>query len=428
MNLRSTAARIIYDVIIRGRSLADVLTEESSQYRDPRDRALLQAICYGVCRWYFRLDAILKQLLEKPLKEKDLDIHMLLMVGLYQLSDMRIPEYAAVTETVSATKDFNKPWARGLVNGVLRQYQRHAEELNEHTAHQAMYAHPRWIIERLEKAYPNDWQQILESNNEHPPFALRVNQQHQAREKYLERLVTTQMTAKPIPETKSGIIFEEAIDVQKVPGFAEGDISVQDGAAQLATELLELGTNMRVLDACAAPGGKTAHILELQPSTECVAVDHDPSRLKSVTENLQRLGLSAQCIAADAADVSKWWDGKPFDRILLDAPCSASGVIRRHPDIKVLRRESDLKKLIETQTRLLNALWPLLKKDGILLYATCSVFPEENTQVLEAFLAAHSEAREEKITAQWGLNQVVGKQILPGMHDMDGFYFARLRK
>ncbi|MHB1949085.1 MAG: 16S rRNA (cytosine(967)-C(5))-methyltransferase RsmB [Gammaproteobacteria bacterium] len=428
MNLRSTAAHIIYEVVIHGRSLADVLSEESSEFKDPRDRALLQAICYGVCRWYFRLDAILKQLLEKPLKERDLDIHMLLMVGLYQLIDMRIPDYAAVTETVAATKDFKKPWAKALVNGVLRQYQRHADELNEHTAHQAIYAHPRWIIERLAKAYPDKWQQILESNNEHPPFALRVNQQHQSREKYLERLATTHIKAKSIPETLSGIIFEEAIDVQKVPGFAEGDISVQDGAAQLAAALLELAPGMKILDACAAPGGKTAHMLELQPAIECVAIDQDKSRLTSVTENLQRLGLTAQCIAADAADVSKWWDGKPFERILLDAPCSASGVIRRHPDIKVLRRESDLKKLIETQTRLLNALWPLLKKDGILLYATCSVFPEENTQVLEAFLASHPDAREEKITSSWGLDCVVGKQILPGMHDMDGFYFARLRK
>lgn len=428
MNLRAAAAHIVYAVTIEGRSLADALPEMSADFKDPRDRALIQAICYGVCRWYFRLDNIAQQLLEKPLKEKDLDIYMLLLVGLYQLIDMRIPAYAAVAETVTAAKEFKKVWAKGLVNGVLRQYQRHADELEDEISHMAFYSHPRWMIEKLQTAYPDLWEQILTENNEHPPFTLRVNQQRLTRASYLDKLSAMGVEAGIIPETTAGIILKEAVDVQQLPGFSEGEVSVQDGAAQLVAELLELAPKQKVLDACAAPGGKTAHMLELQPTIDCVAVDHDKVRLAVVTENLTRLGLSAKCIAADVAKTEKWWDGELFDRILLDAPCSASGVIRRHPDIKLLRRASDIKKLAETQSQMLDALWPLLKKDGVLLYVTCSIFPEENTQVIQKFLADHPDAKEEKIKQTWGLDAVVGKQIVPGMQNMDGFYFARLRK
>ncbi len=442
MNIRAFAAKIIYDVVTYGRSLNDVLSDSLMQVKDPRDRALLQAICYGVCRWYFKLNAYTQLLLEKPLKKKDFDIQALLLVGLYQLIDMRIPDYAAITETVSATKYFKKIWAKGLVNGVLRQYQRRADELKKTIesmkdfsrkseqaqidSFEVIYSHPKWMIEKLQQEYPDDWEAILNANNQHPPFALRINQQRLTREEYVKKL--SGMNFQIIPETQSGIILTDALDVEELPGFLEGEISVQDGAAQLAAELLLLESHHRVLDACAAPGGKTAHILEQQPTIDCIAVDHDPVRLTSVTDNLARLKLSATCVAADVADTQNWWDGKLFDRILLDAPCSATGVVRRHPDIKLLRQAEDIDKLADTQLRLLNALWPLLKPSGILLYATCSIFPEENVKVLQKFMADHPDVKEEKIVESWGKDCQVGKQILPGMHGMDGFYFARLRK
>lgn len=427
-NIRAIAATVLYDVIEEGRSLADSLPSASAQLADSRDKALLQALCYGACRWFYRLDAIALKLLDTPLKQKDNDIYALILIGLYQLMDMRIPDYAAVTETVDATLHFKKPWAKGLVNGVLRQAQRHTDELNENLSFSAIYSHPEWMIGKIKKHYPAHLENTLDANNQHPPFSLRVNQQRISREAYLEKLSAEGISAQPIPETQAGIILEEAFDVLQLPGFSDGEISVQDGAAQLAAELLELAPEQSILDACAAPGGKTAHILELQPSAHCVAVDHDEERLASVTDNLQRLQLSATCIAADVAETKKWWDGKLFDRILLDAPCSASGVIRRHPDIKLLRRPTDILELAKIQLQLLNAVWPLLKPNGLLVYATCSIFVEENTHVLKQFLALHPEAKEEKITATWGMDCDIGKQILPGMHNMDGFYFARLRK
>lgn len=431
MNLRTAAARIVSRVVDRGYSLSDCLPEALTQFQEPRDQALLQALCYGVCRRYFYLEALAFLLLDKPLKEKDQDIFTLLLVGLYQLTEMRIPAYAAVAETVSATKDFDKVWAKGLVNAVLRNYQRRVDELQQKIEADpvAHYDHPEWFIGKLKKAWPVQWWQVLVENNQHPPFSLRVNQQHSTREQYLEKLATENIGASVIPETQSGIRLVEPMDVKQLPGFLAGDISVQDGAAQLAAELLELAPSLRVLDACAAPGGKTAHIAEQQHDlAELVAIDNDATRLQRVTDNLKRLQLTATCMHGDVADVKKWWDGNLFDRILLDAPCSASGVIRRHPDIKLLRRPDDIQKLAEEQLRLLTALWPLLKIDGIFLYATCSVFPTENSSLLKKFLAAHPDASEEKILASWGEECEVGRQILPGVHGMDGFYYARLRK
>ena len=425
MNLRAAAARVIFQVVEEGYSLSDCLPAELNRFKDARDRALLQAICFGVCRWYFSLDIIAKKLLDKPLKSTDADIYMLLLVGLYQLIEMRIPGYAAVSATVDATMELNKLWAKGLVNGVLRNYQRREDEF----ADVSLLSHPDWMIRKLRKAYPDDWEHIFEENNQHPPLTLRVNQLRISREKYLEKLAAAEINAEAISETQSGIILENALDVLELPGFAEGDVSVQDGAAQLAAELLSLEPGQRVLDACAAPGGKTAHILEMQPElAACVAVDHNADRLEFVGENLQRLHLSAQCIAGDVGDVNSWWDGQLFDRILLDAPCSATGVIRRHPDIKLLRRSTDLPALAAEQLRLLNAVWTVLKPGGKLLYATCSIFPEENVDVLKQFFIQQPDAKEEKLTVSWGRPCEIGRQILPGMHRMDGFYYACLTK
>ncbi len=417
-SVRSLAVTAINNVVEKKHSLTDSLTTELPKLKDSRDQALLQAICFGVCRWYSRLDAIAKHFLEKPLKAKDQDVYVLILIGLYQLIDMRIPEYAAVTETVRALK---KTWAKGLVNGILRRYIREANTLN--LTEEENFSHPHWMIEKLKQDYPKDWENILTANNQHPPFSLRVNQRKLSREDYLKKLVTAEV----IPVTETGIIVDP-MNVQELPGFVAGEVSVQDGGAQLAAELLQLLPHQRVLDACAAPGGKTAHILEREPSVTCVAVDHDPDRVELIKDNLQRLTLSAECVTADVSDTKKWWDGKYFDRILLDAPCSASGVIRRHPDIKLLRYATDIVELSKTQLHLLNSVWALLKPGGLLLYATCSIFPDENVQVLKQFLTLHPEAKEEKIHVSWGRECEIGRQILPGMHNMDGFYYGCLRK
>jgi 16S rRNA (cytosine967-C5)-methyltransferase len=429
INLRMLAARTVYQVIVHGRSLSDCLPDALLRVSDARDQSFLQALCYGVCRWYFRLDALANSLLEKPLKLKDQDIHCLILVGLYQLTEMRVPAHAALDETVSAAQVFKKPWAKGLVNGVLRSYQRSAMTLNEKMLQSlvTLYAHPQWIIDQAQKNWLLEWQDILTANNQRPPFSLRVNQKHLSRERYLEKLKAQNMSARIIPETQAGIILEQPVDVEDLPGFLTGEVSVQDGAAQLAAELLELKPGLRVLDMCAAPGGKTAHMLELQSDIDLVAIDRDEKRLQDVRNNLARLQLLATCICADAGD-QEWSDGQHFDRILVDVPCSASGVIRRHPDIKILRRATDIAKLVHEQTRLLNKAWELLKPGGLLVYTTCSIFPEENVHVLQAFLQSHRDAAEEKIPMGWGKACAIGRQILPGMHDMDGFYFARLSR
>ncbi|MCD6039794.1 MAG: rsmB [Gammaproteobacteria bacterium] len=427
INLRMLAAHTIYQVL-QGRSLNDCLPEALKRVHEMRDQSFLQALCYGVCRWYHRLDALAHSLLKKPLKLKDQNIHCLILVGLYQLTEMRVPAHAVLDETVAAAQAFKKPWAKGLVNAVLRGYQRSAVELNEKMLQHlvTLYAHPQWIIEQVQKNWLLEWQAILTANNQHPPLALRINQKRISRASYLEKLAAHKIDARKIPETEAGIILAQPLDVQELPGFSIGEISVQDGAAQLATELLMLKPGQRVLDMCAAPGGKAAHMLE-QADIELIAVDRDEKRLQNLRDNLSRLQLSATCICADATS-KEWSEAKLYDRILLDAPCSASGVIRRHPDIKILRRSTDIAKLGHEQTRLLNAAWALLKPGGLLVYTTCSIFPEENTGVLQNFMMSHADAIEEKIMKNWGKACAIGRQIFPGMHEMDGFYFARLSK
>ncbi|EKD70622.1 MAG: hypothetical protein ACD_46C00478G0007 [uncultured bacterium] len=426
MNLRLIAAQII-DEVTNGRSLSDVLPTYFQSIKDPRDRAFVQALCYGVCRYYPRLDVILSYLLQKPMREKDSDVHALLLVGLYQLMEMRVPAHAAVSETVSAVEKFKKPWARGLINAVLREYLRNKDKIDAEmmTDDEAIYAHPSWWIHAIKKAWPDQWEQILSANNAHPPFSLRVNLQRADRDTYLHRI---ENEAQIIPETKTGILLASPISVDMLPGFADGDISVQDGAAQLAAELLQLEPEQLVLDACAAPGGKLMHMLEIQPQLEVVAIEKDPKRIESIRENLIRLKSQADCICRDANEVESWWDGRLFDRILLDAPCSASGVIRRHPDIKLLRQPTDLKNLAKEQAKLLDSLWPLLTSGGLFVYVTCSIFPEENILQMQHFIDRHPDALEEKIRADWGIACDIGRQILPGMHEMDGFYYACFRK
>ncbi|OGT36080.1 MAG: 16S rRNA (cytosine(967)-C(5))-methyltransferase [Gammaproteobacteria bacterium RIFCSPHIGHO2_12_FULL_37_14] len=435
-NSRVIAAQIIHHVIYEGKSLTDSLNS-AMKTLDQRDRAFVQAICYGVCRYYSRLAFILNLLLKKPISNKESIVYALLLVGLYQLTEMHTPQHAAVAETVEATLKLKKPWARGLVNAILREYLRREQELNAQAATnlEANFLHPQWWIAAIQQSWPQHWQTILQENNAQPPFTLRVNLAHKSREKYINLLENNGYVAYPIPETTSGIVLESALPVEKLPGFDQGDVSVQDGGAQLAAELLDLKPGLRVLDACAAPGGKFMHILEMESElSTCVAIEKDFKRMLLVRENLLRLfstesnNSNISLLCHDATDIASWWDKQPFDRILLDAPCSASGVIRRHPDIKLLRKPNDIRTLAAIQRQLLNKLWLTLKPSGLLLYVTCSIFPEENAQLVQEFLSAHLDAQEEKLTVSWGLPATIGRQIIPGMHGMDGFYFAKIKK
>lgn len=429
---RLAAVGILTEVYAAGRSLTQAGSEVLPRIADPRDRALTQDLCYGVLRWGPRLEALAGALLDKPLGARDTDVQCLILIGLYQLLYTRIPAHAAVAATVSVTGALRKSWARGMVNAVLRRCQRERESLLAcvDADEAAALAHPRWLLDRLRVDWPQDWRRIAEANNEHPPMCLRVNRLRGTRQAYLEELQAAGFTAVPAPHTSEGLTLDRPVDVSRLPGFAEGEVSVQDAAAQQAAALLDLHAGQRVLDLCAAPGGKTAHILERGIELAgLLAVDIDAARLARVRETLDRLGLAAELRCAGASRVGEWWDGAPFDRILLDAPCSGTGVIRRHPDIKRLRRAEDIAALAARQRELLDAAWRTLAPGGMLLYATCSIIHEENNAQIGDFLARHGDARlRAHADADWGRMLPFGTQILPGESGMDGFFYACVDK
>lgn len=422
------AAALCLAAVAAGNSLSQQLPLFESGVK-PRDQALYRQFCYGVLRLYPRLQGCLRGLLDKPLKAKDRDVQMLLLLGIYQLSEMRVPDHAAVNATVSATRALKKPWAKKLVNAVLRNWQRRHQDILPQLTDAEEAAHPAWLHEQLIDAWPEQYAAIEAANNAHPPMCLRVNRQRHSRGDYLAELASAGIEANPCQFAGEGIRLRHPVDVSALPGFAEGAVSVQDEAPQLSAGLLQLQPGQRLLDACCAPGGKTGHCLELQPElAELVGVDIEPQRLQRVQDNLERLGLAATLVCADVADVEQWWDGKPFARILLDAPCSATGVIRRNPDIKLHRRAADIEPLHLLQVRLLNALWPTLAPGGLLLYATCSVLPRENEHTVSAFIDQADDAELQVIEADWGLALACGRQLLPRPDGHDGFYYALLRK
>lgn len=428
---RLAAVQAISQVLRNRRNLPDALEGPLSRVPDDRDRALAQAMAYGVMRWYWRLDWLLTQLLKAPLKPRDVDIQASLMLGLYQLMEMRIPDHAAVSESVKLASQLKKIWAKSLVNGVLRNFQRQREMLLNRMELDpvARSAHPPWLLQLLQQDWPQDWESITAANNTNPPMTLRVNPAQHSRNAYQDLLMENGISCEPARHTEYGLTLAQPVGVEQLPGFSRGAVSVQDAAAQLAAQVLDAQPGERVLDTCAAPGGKTAHIMERQPALkELLALDISDERLQRLNENLSRLQVRATTRAGDAVQPTLWWDGQPFDRILLDAPCSASGVIRRHPDIKLLRRAEDLSQLTQTQAQILSALWPLLKPGGMLLYATCSVLQQENSQQIQRFLAKHANARLTPIKADWGHDQKTGRQILPGEDGMDGFFYACIHK
>ena len=427
MNTRLIAARVLSRVLQDGQSLTAALDFALPAVESAKDRAFIQALCYGVCRAYHRLDFILSELLDKPLKDQE--VKALALVGLYQLKYMRVKPHAAVSETVLATR--KKPWAKALINALLRSYLRDQDSLEQKADnnHCAAVSHPDWLIRKIEQDWPGQAQNILLANNRQPPMSLRVNLSRVSLDHYLQQLIGLDIAAMTVDFCPSALILDKPVAVDLLPGFADGLVSVQDVAAQLAADLLDVRAGQRVLDVCAAPGGKAAHILEHQSQTqELVAVDIDAARMLRVSDTLQRLKLPATLVVGDAAKPQDWWDGRLFERILLDAPCSALGVIRRHPDIKLLRRADDIPPLQALQQSILRAVWPLLAPGGIMVYATCSILKQENEQQIAAFLAAHPDAIELPIDATWGVAGSHGRQIMTGESAMDGFYYARIGK
>jgi len=427
LDVRAAAASVIGDVL-GGSSLNQALPGRLSQVSE-RDRGLLQQLCYGTLRHSPRLQAILGLLLEKPLRDKDRDLQGLLLCGLYQLDSTRVPDHAAVAATVGATRVLKKHWAKGVANAVLRRYLREREQLTQTLDRAAAASHPPWLFQKIMQQWPATAAAIMAANNQQPPMTLRVNNRRLARPDYLAVLHNQGFAAAPGKLSPHAIQLANPTDVWELPGFTAGEVSVQDEAAQMAALLLQAGAGERVLDACAAPGGKTCHILELQPGlAELVAMDIDAVRLQKVAQNLQRLGLAATLLTGDAAHPPAQLGPVSFDRILVDAPCSASGVIRRHPDVKLLRRESDIAQLAVRQRGILRGLWPLLKVGGALLYVTCSILDEENSQVVQCFLAEQEDAQLSCANMSWGETTDCGRQLLPSTGGPDGLFYALLRK
>ncbi len=422
---RAGAAQVLA-AIADGRSL-DAALERTRPRVAEAERALLQELAYGGVRFRLRFEPVLRARLRRPFKPRDRDLEALLLVALYELAMMRTPSHAAVNGAVEAAGALGKGWARGLINGVLRGVLRDPRALAAPADPRGAHGWPAWLAEELARDWPQEWADIAASATARPPMTVRVNLARVSRDAYIERLRAADVEARP-GKAPGALILATPVAVERLPGFTEGLVSVQDEAAQWATLLLGVPAGGRVLDACAAPGGKTGHLAEIRPAPgHIVAVESDSGRTERLREGLARLSVQAEVICADATDTAAWWDGRPFDRILLDAPCSGTGVIRRHPDIRLLRRPTDIDALVQTQARLLDALWPLLAPGGMLMYATCSILRRENARQVEAFLERQGDTVAVPVDPGAGRADGAGRQILPGESGMDGFFYACLR-
>jgi 16S rRNA (cytosine967-C5)-methyltransferase len=430
---RAVAAEVVDAVVTNGQSLDAAIASYEGRIA-PGERPLLRMLAYGTLRHYWQLQAWIGELINRPLKKRDSVINGLLAVGLFQITDTRIPDHAAVSQTVEAVRQLRRPKLAGLVNACLRRFQREAPARKAGANGEARWNHPTWLLEHIREDWPDDAEHILEANNTQAPMWLRVNAARQTATEYEARLATCDMSAKRLPGIPDALCLGEPHGVDELPGFAAGDVSVQDGAAQIAARWLMGTTPTRVLDACAAPGGKSGHLLELGgDALQLTALDYDADRTERIRENHARIGATATIVVGDASKPEEWWDGAHFDAILLDAPCSATGVIRRHPDIKLLRRAADIDALARLQASILQALWPLLAPGGRLLYVTCSVLAAENDGVVQAFIEASDDAAEDAVLPNNNIRdlmrkKVCGYQVLPGTADLDGFYYACLVK
>lgn len=426
---RALAARGLADVALRGASLREVMARSAPQLADPRDRALLMALLSEGARWWLRFDCAIDGLLEKPLRHKDPAIHALLVLGLVQLEILELQDYAAVAATVEATRSLKRPQLAGLVNAVLRRWQRERESLiaKLDASPQTRHAHPAWLASALARDWPLQAEAVMAADNREPPLMLRVNRQRSKRQDLIARLQVAGHAASPHPWLADALVLPHSTDVTRLPGFEEGAFAVQDGSAQVAADLADLRDGMRVLDACAAPGGKACHLLE-RSEIDLTALEYDGARAERIRENLMRLRLNAKVVIGDAGAPAGWWKRQPFDRILIDAPCSATGVLRRRPDVRLHRRESDIPAMQAQQRRILAALWPLLAPGGRLVYITCSVLRAENEAIVGGLLAEHDDAQPVDFSLPVGQAAAVGWQILPGDGDLDGMYYAIVQK
>ena len=429
------------DVRVRAIKVLLAITRDHEQLDDAlqrfshglvnQDAALLQAMSYGVMRWYYELLYWLELQADRPAKKMKPAVRLLVMLGLLQLKYMRIPAHAAIHATVECAGHLKVVRAKGLINAVLRGFQRRDSDslqaLLAQANAEAQYAHPSWLLERIQHDWPDEWPQVIKQNNLQAPMMLRINPRHTDVTRYIAELRAQGIESTHHDIAVDALVLSKPIDISLLPGFDRGLVSVQDAAAQLAAPLLGVTADHRVLDACAAPGGKTAHLLQLAEPAYIAALDRSEPRAQRLHDMMQRIDGNADVLIGDASRPEEWWDGQLYDRILLDAPCSASGVIRRHPDIKYLRNESALSKIVKRQAEILDALWQLLKPGGMLLYVTCSIFKIENEEQVRAFLDRHDDATLLAIEAAWGRGPV-GKQLLPGDYDMDGFYFAPVVK
>ena len=429
INSRASAALLSWQVIDRGQSLDNALADYFKQHAPtPAERGFIQELVYGVCRWYGQLDALAAQLLKSPIRNKDRVLHFVLLVGLYQLRHLGTADHAAVSETVNACVQLHKGWAKKMINACLRNAQRQTfdGEINSQTH---ALTHPAWLVDALQQDWGEYANAILTANNQRPPMCLRVNRRQYSRQDYLLKLQQCDIAASLDPYAPDGLILAQAVPVSALPEFDTGASSIQDTAAQLACDFLAVEQDMHVLDACAAPGGKTAHLLERTDNLIMQALDVSAQRCEKLINTLARLELSAQVICADASQPPSWTvPAQGYDRILLDAPCSGLGVIRRHPDIKHHRRACDIDALVKIQQTLMQNLWQHLKPNGLMLYLTCSVLQRENEQQIQQFLSHNPCAQEVTLDHPHGLVRQHGIQTLPGVHQMDGFYYCLIRK
>jgi len=427
MQVQLAAAEVLKRVIDSRSSLDRALENYFPKVED--DRGRLQEISYGACRFYIYFDAVLGRLLKKPIKERDRIIHFLLVCALYQIEYMRTPDHAVVNRSVKALEKTSRSWARNLVNGVLRNYLRQQDNIKGLAFDEAeRNAFPDFWPDVFRRSWPQHCIDIMSAANERPPMTLRINRAGETRESYMRRLDALGVGFVLTEQSDCGVQLVDPMPVERVPGFEEGRVSVQDESAQLVTSLMRLDSNQRVLDGCAAPGSKTCAMLECEPDLQSITAVDVEKRVHGIEQNLQRLSLNARVIAADLHQVNQWWDGLAFDRILLDVPCSGSGVIRRHPDIKHRRRPSDFEKFAEKQFRLLCAVWPTLAKGGLLLYVTCSVIDRENDGVIGRFITEYNDAQIDPLDESLGVATKFGRQRLPGVHSGDGFYYCRVKK
>lgn len=425
---RTAAVQVLRATLLDGARLDDALEACVAHLSERRERALARELATGVVRWLIRLDALIDPLLSRPLADPALRIP--LRLGIYQLEYTRIPPHAAVSSAVDAARVLGLGRATGLVNGVLRGFQRQREDIiaGLEARPGLAYGCPLWLAEAIAAAWPDDHEAILAAQTRRAPLTLRVNTARVSRDDLAARLAGQDMRGTPGLHSACALAVEGGGDPSGLPGFAEGEFVVQDEASQLVASVLGPAPGERVLDACAAPGGKAGALLQAEPTLKLTALDVDHARLARVQQTLERIGAQADCLTADARDPAAWWDGNAFDAILLDAPCTATGIIRRHPDIAHRRRAGDDERMAEEQMALLEGLWPCLRTGGRLVYATCSILPTENARVVDRFLALHDDARAEPIEANWGRPAGAGRQILPGEDGMDGFFYALLRR